>query len=326
MEHWSVNEAAANIIEREILPEADRLNIGVIRLADGATVLDMGIHCKGGFRAGKYFAEVGMGGLGRLSYSMIQLERYLVPGLRVFTENPGVCEMASYVAATRVPWKGDLQVISGPVRSILGSDSFAQAVSYRDPNPSRAVAGVQTTVLPDEELAESISRVCGIAPDRLYIMAARTGCMVGAVQVCARNVEQAMPTVADRDFSMDQILEGNATTPLVSVVDDEGIAYGRVNDCLIYGQETNLTVRCQDQDIVSILDDIPFSKNTDVYGTPFQVLFERCKNNWAYVPRDWDAPCKINFFNVTTGNSFTTGRINDRTLEEAFLGEGGVLE
>ena len=64
----------------------------------------MGIHCKGGFRAGKYFAEVGMGGLGRLSFAMIPLKNYTVPGLRVFTENPGVCEMASYVAATRVPW------------------------------------------------------------------------------------------------------------------------------------------------------------------------------------------------------------------------------
>ena len=55
MKHWSVNEKAAEIIEQEILPRADRLNIGVSVLKNGATVLDMGIHCKGGFRAGKYF-------------------------------------------------------------------------------------------------------------------------------------------------------------------------------------------------------------------------------------------------------------------------------
>lgn len=54
MKHWSVNEAAADILEREVIPKADRLNIGVIHLKNGATVLDMGIHCKGGFRAGKY--------------------------------------------------------------------------------------------------------------------------------------------------------------------------------------------------------------------------------------------------------------------------------
>ena len=326
MEHWSVNEAAAGIIEREILPKAARLNIEVTTLKNGAVVLDMGIRAKGGFRAGKYFAEVGMGGLGRLSYGMIQLQNYLVPGLRVFTENPAVCEMASYVAYTKVLWKGTRQVISGPVRAILGSDAFARSVAYRDPNPRKAVAGIQTTALPDEALAESIAEACGIAPDRLYIMAARTGCMTGAVQVCARNVEQAMPTVYDRGFSMAQILEGNASTPLVSVVDDEAVAYGRVNDCLIYGQETNLTVSCEDGEIAAMLEDLPFSKNKDVYGIPFEELFARCESNWANVPRDWDAPCKVNFYNARTGGIYTAGRIGYVPLEMAFLGDGGRLD
>ena len=325
MEHWSCNEAAAAIIEKEILPRTARLNIGVLRLQNGATVLDMGIRCKGGFRAGKYFAEVGMGGLGKVSYGRLPVAGYLVPGLRVFTENPGVCEMGSYVAATRVMWHGEKQVISGPVRSILGSDPFARAVPYRDPSPRKAVAGVQTERLPDEELAENIAAVCGTQPRRLYILAARTGCMTGAVQVCARNVEQAMPTVYDRGFSMEQILEGNAVTPLCGVVDEEAVAYGRVNDCLNYGQETNLTVRCADKDLTAILEDIPFSKNTDVYGTPFQELFDRCGNNWANVPRDWDAPCRINFFNISTGHSYTTGKVSCTALKRAFLGEGGEL-
>jgi methenyltetrahydromethanopterin cyclohydrolase len=325
MEHRSINEAAAAVIEKEILPKAERFNIGVSTLANGATVLDMGIHCKGGFRAGKYFAEIGMGCLGKMYYHRFPLEHYQVPGLQVVTEEPGVCEMASYVAATKVLWKGRQQVVSGPVRAILGSDHFAQAVTYRDPSPRKAVVGVQTEELPDEELAEHIAAACGTAPERLYIMAARTGCMTGAVQVCARNVEQALPTVHDRGFSMEQILEGNAVTPLCCVVDDEAIAYGRVNDCLIYGQETNLTVRCQDEDITAMLEEIPFSKNEDVYGTPFQKLFDRCGNNWANVPRDWDAPCRINFFNVATGHSYTTGKVGLSALERAFLGDGGEL-
>jgi hypothetical protein len=142
MEHWSVNTAAAERIEREVLPNAEKLNIDIVRLSDGATVLDMGVRAKGGFRAGRYFAELGMGGLGRLSYVMLPLGGELVPGLQIITECPAVCEMASYVAATTVSWHGHPQVISGPARSILGSDHFAQAVGYRDPNPAKAVAGV----------------------------------------------------------------------------------------------------------------------------------------------------------------------------------------
>lgn len=325
-QHYSVNEAAAAIIEREILPHPQRLNIEVHTLKNGAVVLDMGIQCKGGFLAGKLFSEIGMGGLGETSYHMLPLGEYLVPGLRVFTEDPGVCEMSSYIARTLVPWKGRTQVVSGPVRAILGSDDFAQAVSYRDPDPRKAVAGVQTEDMPDEELAELIGKACGIAPERLYIMAARTGCMTGAVQISARNVEQSMPTLYDRGLPMEVVLEGNATSPIVSVPDDELTAYGRVNDCLIYGQETNLYVRCDDDVLDRMLEDIPFSKNTDIYGTPFQELFARCGNSWANVPRDWDAPCRINFFNVDSGRSCSVGQIGTQPLIAAFLGNGGYVE
>lgn len=325
MEHWSVNAAAVQMVEQEVLPNAQRLNIQVHTLANGATVLDMGIHAKGGFRAGKYFAEIGMGGLGKLTYQRVEIGKYQMPGLQVVTENPAVCEMSSYVARVGVPWKGGIQVISGPMRAILRPDDFSQAVDYCDPNPAKTVCGVQTSDMPDEALAEEISKICGLRPDQIYIMAARTGCMVGAVQVCARNVEQSMPTVFDRGFAMSQILQGNAITPVACVVDDEDIAYGRVNDCLIYGQETNLTVSCDDHDIQAMLDDIPFSKNDDVYGTPFQDLFARCGKSWALVPRDWDAPCRINFFNVKTGHSYTTGALCNPVLEQAFIGDGGEL-
>ena len=325
MSHYSVNEAAAALIEKEILPQPQRLNVEVHQLKNGAVVLDMGIHCKGGFVAGKLFSEIGMGGLGQTSFHMLPLGEYLVPGLRVFTEDPGVCEMSSYIARTQVNWRGRVQVVSGPVRAILGSDDFAQAVSYRDPNPRKAVAGVQTEDLPDEELAQLIGEACGIDPGRLYIMAARTGCMTGAVQISARNVEQSMPTLYDRGLPMEVVLEGNATSPIVSVPDDELVAYGRVNDCLIYGQETNLYIDCDEQVLEKMLPDIPFSKNTEIYGTPFQELFARCQNSWANVPRDWDAPCRINFFNVASGKSCSVGQIGTQVLIASFLGEGGYV-
>ena len=65
------------------------------------------------------------------------------------------------------------------------------------------------------------------------------------------------------------------------------------------------------------------------YGHNFHisvVLFDRCGNNWANVPRDWDAPCRINFFNRRTGHAYTTGKIGYQTLEAAFIGNGGKVE
>jgi methenyltetrahydromethanopterin cyclohydrolase len=184
---------------------------------------------------------------------------------------------------------------------------------------------MQVEALPDEELAETIAREVGVKPENLYLIAARTGCIAGAIQVCARNVEQVLPTLCDRGFPMDCIVEANGITPLISVTDDEKTAWGRVNDCLIYGQESNIYVRCEDEAIRSMLADIPFSKNADIYGTPFYDLFDRCLWQWANVPRDWDAPCKVNFINLKTANIFSTGLIGYQTLERSFMGNGEVL-
>ncbi len=324
--HYSVNNAAADIIEKIVLPQADALDIGVVKLKNGATVLDFGVHSKAGFRAGKYFTEICMGGLGKLTYGSMRLKEHLVPTVRVFTKAPSICVMASHAAYWKVPYRGGRVVISGPVRSVRQQDEFSAAVDYRDDSPRAAVGCIQTEELPDEELLELISEGCGIPCDRLYLLAARTGCVSGAVQVCARNVEQTVPTLFDRGFPMEYIVEGSATTPVVSVVDDEQIAYGRVNDCLIYGQEANIYVRCADEEITRMLPDIPFSKNDDtVYGVPFFDLFKQCGRSWANVPRDWDAPCKVNLINIKTGSVFAAGHLGIDVLERSFMGEGGVV-
>jgi len=138
--------------------------------------------------------------------------------------------------------------------------------------------------------------------------------------VGARNIEQTLPTLYDHGFNMPDIIQATGITPMISIVEDEMVAYGRVNDSLIYGQETNVYVRCQDKVIQDMLQDLTFVKNTDIYGTQFQEIFARCNNDWTQVPRAWDAPCKINFHNMSTGNSFTTGKIGHKTLEKSFLG------
>ena len=327
MTHWSVNEQAAEILEKEVIPNQERLHIDVFRLKNGATVLDMGIRAKGGFRAGRYFVEAGMGGLGRLRYQMLPVGDLQMPGLTVTADAPVIAEMSSYVAATKVQWKGKTQVISGPVRAIRRTDGFAASVPYEDLHPKRAVAGVQTESMPDEELAERIAETCGIDPDRLYIIAARTGCIVGAVQVCARNIEQTLPSLNDQGFRMKWIKEGMAATPIEGIVDDEETAYGRVNDCLIYGQETVLSVEVpSDEKITEILQRLTFDKNTGIFGTPFGTLFASCDRNWANVPREWDAPCKVIFFSKKSGKCYVTGSINSEVLTKDFLGEGDWIE
>lgn len=316
----SLNNNAAQIIETMVIPQAEELNIGVIRLQNGATVLDMGVNYPGGWLAGKYFTEIGLGGLGVLTFNKMKINEYWVPAVKIHVDRPAVAEMSSHVALWRIVHEGKNISISGPIRSVTGMDYCARAVAYRDKRAQKVVAMIQTTELPTAELTTYIAEEVGFRPQDLYVVVAKTGTLVGAIQVCARNVEQTLPTLFDRGFKMEDIIQANGITPVVSVVDDEMIAYGRVNDCLIYGQESNVYVRCEDQEIEKILAQIPFAKNDQIFGMQFQDIFARCNNDWALVPRDWDAPCKVNIFNLQTGRSFSAGQINRAVLEKSFLG------
>lgn len=320
MAHFSVNDQAVQILEQQVLPNAGRYQIAVHTMKNGGTLVDMGVHAKGGWLAGKAFAETCLGGMGTLTYKTMMVNGFVVPVAAVHVDRPHLSELSAHAASFYVQWKGKRVSLSGPFRAIKAEDVFARVVEYQDADAPKAVAHFQTDTMPDEELFELIAQDIGREPKDIYLIAARTGTLTGTIQVSARNVEQVVPSLVDRGFDVTKIVQACGYAPILSVVDDERTAYGRVNDGLIYGQETNLYVDCEDEEIESILHVLPFSKNADVYGTPFLDLFSSCDNQWSKVPRDWDAPSKINFYNMRTNRSFVAGRIHYGVLEDSLLG------
>ena len=320
---YSMNRKAVRIVEEQILPNLDALGATAYTLSNGATVIDMGVQAKGGFLAAKYFTEACLGGLGELTYRTMEVNGHLLPVAAVHVDRPVVAELGAHDSFMYVEWHGVKLSVAGPIRAVNGSDPYAEPVPYRDPAPGKVVATIQTDCMPDEELLDTVAQTAGVAVEDIYLLAAKTGTLTGAAQVCARNVEQSMPSLLDHGFPVETIVQACGYAPIPSVVDDEMLAYGRVNDGLIYGQETNLYVDCDDAEIERLRDILPFRKNQDVYGTPFEVLFARCDNLWRNVPRAWDAPCKVNFFNLRTGHSYFIGTLHNGVLEQAFLGTNG---
>lgn len=320
---YSMNERGARIVEEEILPCLDTLGSRAYTLGNGAVVVDMGVEAKGGFLAAKRFTEAGLGGLGELTYRTMPVGDYLLPVAAIHVDRAVVAELGSHDSFLYVEWRGVRLSVAGPIRAVNGSDPYARPVPYRDPAPGKVVATIQTDRLPDEALLEIIAGEAGVNAGDIYLLAAKTGTLTGAAQVCARNVEQSMPSLLDHGFPMDAIVQACGYAPIPAVVDDEILAYGRVNDGLVYGQETDLYVDCEDAEIERLVEVLPFCKNKDVYGTPFEVLFARCGNLWRNVPRPWDAPCKVNFFNLRTGNHYYIGALHHGVLERAFLGTNG---
>ncbi|MEL7610479.1 MAG: methenyltetrahydromethanopterin cyclohydrolase [Bacillota bacterium] len=317
---FSMNNMAAKIVEEQILPDLDSLQCDAVRLENGATVVDMGIRTKGGWRAAKLFTDTCVGAMGEMTYDAMRIGTVLAPSVAIYVDRPCVAQLGSHDAGLYVPYRGRRQGVSGPLRSLNGADPWARKIDYRDTGAKKAVGHLQTEEFPTAELAGIIADTVGIAPENLYLLAARTGTLVGAVQVCARNIEQTFATIGDRDFNIGAIVHASGYSPVISIVDDENIAYGRVNDCLIYGQESNLYMDCEDVDITRFLEELPFAKNNDVFGTSFEELFAQSEYDWAKVRREWDAPCKVNFINLRTGRFFQTGMIHYGVLERSFWG------
>ncbi|MBE3129020.1 MAG: hypothetical protein IMZ60_05000, partial [Actinobacteria bacterium] len=267
---YSVNESATKIIEEKIIPNAEILRIGVSKDNSGATIIDMGINYPGSWLAGKYFTEVGLGGLGEVNFCSIYIDKYKCLAVQVIVSKSLEAEMASHVSTWRLknPETREITIISGPIRAVKGADVYARAVDYRDPHPKKAVACIQTTKYPPTSFIKLIAREVELNPKDIYFLVAPTACIVGSIQISARTVEQVLSTLYDHNFNLKNIIHAYGVAPIAPIAKTELDAYGLVNDCLVYGNETTLYVNCDDKEIISIFDEIPFSKkkNNDIYG------------------------------------------------------------
>src|SRR5712692_2233608 len=128
---YSVNQAAAAML-KDAIARADALNILVTRAACGATLVDMGLHCVGGWEAGRIFVEAGLGGLGRARYGAFRLGACTLPAINVWVDNPLLATVASQAG----DWKlsdGEFATIgSGPARSAAHQDQWSGRANYTD--------------------------------------------------------------------------------------------------------------------------------------------------------------------------------------------------
>jgi methenyltetrahydromethanopterin cyclohydrolase len=312
----SVNGEAARVVET-VIAEAEALRVGVSKLRNGTTVIDMGVNYPGGFRAAEYFTLAGMGGLGSVRYECFDLDGFIIPAVRVYVSMPAIACLSSHVAGWSVQTGEWNPIVAGPVRSIRGVDVFSRSVAYRDESES-AVATLQMPRLPDENLAEAISEGAGIDPKNLFLLVAKTASIVGSVQVPARSVEQIMPKLFDLGFDITKVTAGMGIAPIAPLCEDELRAVGRVNDCLLYGVETHVWADCEDVEIERILDDAVFCTKKR-YGAPFSEIFREYGYDFFRVPRELDSPAKIVIWSTRTGRSFTAGFINKEILKRSLF-------
>lgn len=314
----SVNQAAASLI-KDAIARADALNIKVARAACGATLVDMGLNCVGGWEAGRIFVEAGLGGLGRATYGAFPLGSSMLPSINVWVDDPVLATVASQAGDWKLS-EGEFAAIgSGPARAIAHQDQWSGHANYTD-QADEVVIQLQTNRVPDEAVCLRVAEACRVKPENVYVVFAPTGCLVGSIQVASRTVEQVMVKLLVHGYDIHTVRSGFGVAPVAPVARDEGEAMGRVNDCLIYGGSTMLYVDADDAAIEAVIGEMCFDAHAgDLWGLPFAQIFERFGRNWFQVPHLVDSPARVLMNNLRSGRTFAGGQINEAALRQSLV-------
>lgn len=317
MENLSVNQEAYKIVE-QVLRNADRLCVRASRLANGTTVIDMGQQVHGSWLAGKYYAEITMGGLGELTFQSFQLDDRLLPSVQVTSAHPLLVGWVCQKHADPLMGEGVQPILTGPAKALLfPPDESVLFAGYEDQSEV-AVASFQTNEPISEVVAEAVARACRVSTENLYIVVAPTTSLVCAIQVAARPIDQIMHRLHEEGFDIHAVRHVMGWAPIPPLSADELIAMGRINDSLLYGGSVLLYVEGDDGAIESMIPRLPTNAHRE-YGKPFAQIFEEYDRDFHKMDMRLHSLAYVQINNISTGRTFSAGGIDEEVLRRSFL-------
>jgi methenyltetrahydromethanopterin cyclohydrolase len=308
-------------IVRRILEAEDALGVASTTLGDGSTVIDMGLNAPGGWVAAKLYTRVSLGGLANVSYEPFVLDSRSLSAVRVMIDHPQEACVASQIAGWRIDEPGTefAAIIAGPGRALNREpDLYFGYIDYRDQH-HEVVVTIQTSRPVTEAVTGAIAEGCGVDPADVYVLLAPNRSLVCAVQVAGRIVEQSLHRLGEEGFELRSVRSAHGYGVIPPLVDDDMVAMGRINDSLLYGGAATILVESTDELCRNVVERV-VSLASDAYGRPFVEIYEDADRDFYEIPTDLHSPAVLHLNNLTTGNTFSAGEINEDVLRRSFFG------
>ena len=314
----SVNEMGSYVIE-EMLDWSEDLKTEVIKLENGATIIDCGVNAEGGYEAGMYLARLCLADLAELKYSTFDLNGIKWPAIQVATDNPVIACMASQYAGWRISVGNYFGMGSGPARALgLKPKELYEEIGYED-DFEAAVLVMESDKLPDEKVVEYIAKHCSVDPENVMIAVAPTASIAGSVQISARVVETGIHKFESIGFDINCIKSGYGIAPIAPIVGNDVQCMGSTNDCVIHCGDTNYTVSFEGE--LAKLDDfvrkVP-STTSDDFGKPFYQTFKAANFDFFKVDAGMFAPARVTVNDLKNKKTISSGGLYPEILLESF--------
>jgi methenyltetrahydromethanopterin cyclohydrolase len=311
----TLNERAWELCDA-MVADADALGIAVQTMACGTRLIDCGVKAVGSIETGRRLAEVCMAGLGSVKLKPSESGE-LAQQRVIAAPNPTVVAcMASQYAGWEIKGDGFFAMGSGPMRAAAGHEKLFDDIGHRE-KPDCCVGVLESNKLPPDSVCVEIATKCGIAPQQLTLLAARTSSPAGTVQIVARSVETGLHKLHALGFDLERIVTGVGSAPLPPIAGDDLTAIGRTNDAILYGAIVTLLVEGDDASLEEIGPRVPSNMSPD-YGRPFGEIFKRNNGDFYRIDPMLFSPAKITFYNVDTQRMFQYGRTAPKLLAESF--------
>ena len=313
----SVSGKAAKLVDA-LVADAGALRCIVSTGEAGERRVDLGAAAQGGIEAGRRLAEICLGGLGVVNFTMTSgLPRWPL-GITVHSSNPVIACLASQYAGWTIQdsASGFFALGSGPARALSRVEALYKDLGYVDHN-NKAALVIEGDKAPPAAVVTKIAADCGVAPADLTILFAPTGSLAGTVQIAARVLEVAMHKAHELHFPLEHIEDGIGTAPIAPPIPDFIKAMGRTNDAIIYGGRVQLFVRGGDEAAKKLADNLP-SQTCSIYGRPFAEIFAAVNGDFYKIDPMLFSPAAVTVSNLDTGSSFHAGELAPAIVDASF--------
>lgn len=305
---------------RDLLDHAPAYGAEVHRLSNGATVVDLGVHAPGGWAAARRWIEISFGGLAQVGFTQMTVGELEFPAVEVAVDFPADCllgvEISGWVLDDLKGPRGIPALGSGPARAVAKRDKLAAMSTYRDPAPpgSPAVLVLQTEVLPMAQTAADIAAACRTSPDKVVLLCARTGSLVGCANLASRALETTIELFPNVGLDPYAAIHGFSRAPMAPPVDDDLLAMARTNTFVYYGGTVIYTVDATDDQARTATNKLALTpENCPDYGADFLDLFEAAGKD-IFQMTLWQSVGRVVMHNRRTGSVFAAGAVDEKVL------------
>lgn len=311
----SLNELAWQAAD-EMIAGADRLRLGISTSECGSRIVDCGVRAEGGLEAGRRLAEICLAGLGHVVIEPGRGEFAGLPLIAVQTDQPVLACLASQYAGWQLTGERFFAMGSGPMRAVAAKEPLFAELACRE-QANRVVGVLESGKLPTEEICRKIADACGVDPQHITLLVARTASLAGTVQVVARTVETALHKLHELKFDLTRIRSGFGVAPLPPVAVDDLVGIGWTNDAVLYGGEVTLWVTGDDESLQAIGRQTPSCSSRD-YGDPFAAVFARAGHDFYKIDPQLFSPGRVTFVNLDSGKTHRFGQLRPDVLAASY--------